>query len=289
LLQRQSGLLVRRLQSRRVTHVSPLIPEPQTTSAGFAELCASSSAKGILPKRWVVERTFAWLARYRRLAGHNPVQAPTSLGSRIVTWFKEVFGSGRREARIFKNDTLNAIKMAYGNDVANLVAQMHKSELGSSSALTGRSTLNLIGTAESLAAKRLHFNVINARKFAEEFVRSTNPGVGGSKRPLTPQERQLVRDVVEEVARNPALMSGTLTKESIFHLANQIQLRNFATTLVPNVPVPTPSTDTSLNDATAGRPRRTIVDNPPLILAQPGVKGQGVRLKFETDLEQKPG
>ena len=221
-------------------------------------------------------------------AGHNPVQAPTSLGSRTVTWFKEVFGSGRREARIFKSDTLNAIKMAYGDNVANLVAQMHKSELSSSSALTGRSTLNLIGTAESLAAKRLHVNVINARKFAEEFVRSTNPGVGGSKRPLTPQERQLVRDVVEEVARNPALMSGTLTKESIFHLANQIQLRNFAATLVPNVPVPTPSTDTSLNDATAGRPRRTIVDNPPLILTQPGAKVPGVSLKFETDLEQNP-
>jgi hypothetical protein len=221
-------------------------------------------------------------------AGHNPVQAPTSLGSRTVTWFKEVFGSGRREARIFKNDTLNAIKMAYGDDVANLVAQMHKSELSSSSALTGRSTLNLIGTAESLAAKRLHFNVINARKFAEEFVRSTNPGVGGSKRPLTPPERQLVRDVVEEVARNPALMSRTLTKESIFHLANQIQLRNLAATLVPNVPVPTPSTDTSLNYDTAGRPRRRIVDNPPLILTQPGVKEPGVRLKFETDLEQNP-
>ena len=195
-------------------------------------------------------------------AGNNPVQAPTSLGSRTVIWFKEVFGSGPREARIFKNDTLNAIKMAYGDNVANLVAQMHKSELRSSSALTGRSALNLIGTAESLAAKRLHVNVINARKFAEEFVRSTNPGVGGSKRPLTPQERQLVRDVVEEVARNPALMSRTLTKESIFALANQIQLRNYAATLVPNVPVPTPSTDTPLNDATAGRPRRTIVDNP---------------------------
>ena len=177
--------------------------------------------------------------------------------------------------------------MAYGDNVANLVAQMHKSELSSSSALTGRSTLNLIGTAESLAAKRLHINVINARKFAEEFVRSTNPGVGGSKRPLTPQERQLVRDVVEEVARNPALMSRTLTKESIFHLANQIQLRNLAATLVPNVPVPTPSTDTSLNYATAGRPRRRIVDDP-LILTQPGVKEPGVSLKFETDLERNP-
>ena len=83
-----------------------------------------------------------------------------------------------------------------------------------------------------------------------------------------------MRDVFEEVARNPALMSRTLTKESIFHLANQIQLRNLAATLVPNAPVPTPSTDTSLNYATAGRPRRTIVDNPPPILTQPGVKNQ---------------
>jgi hypothetical protein len=38
LLQRQSGLLARRLQSRRVTHVSPLISEPQTTSAGLPGL-----------------------------------------------------------------------------------------------------------------------------------------------------------------------------------------------------------------------------------------------------------
>jgi hypothetical protein len=37
-LQRQSGLLARRLQSRRVTHVSLSIPEPQTTSAGLPRL-----------------------------------------------------------------------------------------------------------------------------------------------------------------------------------------------------------------------------------------------------------
>jgi hypothetical protein len=38
LLQRQSGLLARRLQSRRVAHASPSIPEPQTTSAGLPRL-----------------------------------------------------------------------------------------------------------------------------------------------------------------------------------------------------------------------------------------------------------
>jgi transposase len=29
---------------------------------------ASASASGVLPKRWIVEQTFAWISRYRRLS-----------------------------------------------------------------------------------------------------------------------------------------------------------------------------------------------------------------------------
>ena len=50
----------------------------------------------VLPKRWIVERTFAWLARYRR---HSRDYERTFLSSEAVTYIAMINLMSRRLAR----------------------------------------------------------------------------------------------------------------------------------------------------------------------------------------------
>ena len=53
------------------------------------------AAKGfvVLPKRWIVERTFAWLARYRR---HSKDYEKTTASSEAVTYLAMISLMSRR-------------------------------------------------------------------------------------------------------------------------------------------------------------------------------------------------
>jgi transposase len=48
------------------------------TGAWSLQIVKRSDAAGfeVLPKRWIVERTFAWISRNRRLATSNATQRP---------------------------------------------------------------------------------------------------------------------------------------------------------------------------------------------------------------------
>ncbi len=53
----------------------PADPEPPPMPSGFQ----------VLPRRWVVERTFAWLGRYRRLSKDDEVLPETEEASMAMT------------------------------------------------------------------------------------------------------------------------------------------------------------------------------------------------------------
>ena len=57
----------------------------------------------VLPRRWVVERTFEWLGKYRRLAGRNFETTPASSKAWIRICMSNLML--RRLARIRKNQT----------------------------------------------------------------------------------------------------------------------------------------------------------------------------------------
>lgn len=49
---------------------APLLPQVLTRQIGGEPIAMTHDAAGfeVLPKRWIVERTFAWISRNRRLA-----------------------------------------------------------------------------------------------------------------------------------------------------------------------------------------------------------------------------
>lgn len=64
---------------------------------------ADQKGFAVLPRRWVVERTFGWLGKYRRLAGRDFETTPASSEAWIRICMSNLML--RRLARIRKNQT----------------------------------------------------------------------------------------------------------------------------------------------------------------------------------------
>jgi putative transposase len=64
---------------------------------------ADQKGFAVLPRRWVVERTFAWLGKYRRLAGRDFETTPAS----SETWIRICMSNlmVRRLAKMHKKET----------------------------------------------------------------------------------------------------------------------------------------------------------------------------------------
>lgn len=64
---------------------------------------ADQKGFAVLPRRWVVERTFGWLGKYRRLAGRDFETTPVSSEAWIRVCMSHLMV--RRLAKIRKNET----------------------------------------------------------------------------------------------------------------------------------------------------------------------------------------